>query len=531
MKKYSAAVIMALLAATVTIGVAQDPIYVTDESKDPMYTEKEYNSREMAGRAGRIDVPRYRRVAAPAPAPKMVAAKPAAPTPGCGPNGFTLRSGLLQLTKQVPARASLGQNVENTITVNALDNCADVVITDTIPDGGTYVKSEPAAQVAGKKLTWTMDTLDRGQTVTIKVWYKADKEGCLANCATMNAIPRGCAKTLVGSAKLVVNCSLPASATIGSAITKTITVQNVGSAPATDVVVTDALPAGLGGKPLTFNVGELAPGQSKQISVPLKAEKAGQASNPVVAKASNAAEAASSCPIVINQPGVDIKKSGTKEQFLGRQASYDIVVSNTGDTDLQNVVVTDTAPGATKIVSASGAKISGNTATWTMASLKKGAKETVNVVVTTMTPGTHCNKVGVRTAEGLTDNAEACTVWRGVPAILIEVVDEPDPISVGDVTTYTVRVTNQGTAEDKNVQLVANYGKEIDPISGSGSTAVTVDGKTVNFGAVATLAPKQTVTWSIKAKGAATGDHRLKVKMTSDMLTSPVTEEESTHVY
>lgn len=528
MRKLSPMVVMALLTATVTIGSAQEPVYVTDEAKPPMYTEQEYNARPMAGRAERTDVPRYRHVQAPAPAVK---ASPAKPMLGCGPNEFTLRSGLLQLHKQVPARASLGQSVENTIVVTALDNCANVVITDTIPAGGTYVKSEPSAQVSGSKLTWQMDTLDKGQQIQIKVWYKADQEGCLANCATMDAIPRGCARTLVGSAKLVVSCSLPASATIGGAVTKTITVQNVGSAPATDVVVTDAVPAGLGGKAQTFNVGELGPGQSKTISVALKAEKSGQASNPVVAKASNASEAASSCAIVINQPGVDIKKSGTKEQFLGRQASYDIVVSNTGDTDLQNVVVTDTAPGATKIVSASGAKISGNTATWTMASLKKGAKETLNVVVTTMTPGTHCNKVGVRTAEGLTDSAEACTVWKGVPAVLIEVVDDPDPISVGDVTTYTVRVTNQGTADDKNVKLVAKFGKEIDPVSGSGSTAVTVNGKTVEFAPVAALAPKQVVTWTVKAKGAVTGDHRLKVEMTSDMLTSPVTEEESTHVY
>jgi hypothetical protein len=85
----------------------------------------------------------------------------------------------------------------------------------------------------------------------------------------------------------------------------------------------------LGGKAVTFTVGTLAPGQSKTITLPLKAEKAGQASNPVVAKASNAAEAASSCAVVIN----------------------------TGDTDLQNVVVTDTAPAATKIVSASGASV------------------------------------------------------------------------------------------------------------------------------------------------------------------------------
>jgi uncharacterized repeat protein (TIGR01451 family) len=505
----------------------------TEQNRPLIYNEPEYNTRDTAAQASRTDVPRYTEAEtppAPAPAPKVVA-KPAPPSPGCGPNEFTLKSDLLQLHKQVPARASLGQTVENTIVVDALDNCADVVITDTISDGATYVKSEPSAQVSGRKLTWTMDTLDKGQQVTIKVWYKADKEGCLANCATMVAIPRGCARTLVGSAKLVLSCQLPASVTIGSAINKTIEVKNVGTAPASDVVVTDTLSEGLSnasGQPLTFNVGELGPGQSKQITVPLKAAKRGQASNAVVARASNASEANSQCATVINQPGLDIAKSGTKEQFLGRQASYEIVVSNTGDIDLQNVVVTDTAPAATKLVAASGASVSGNTATWTLTSLKTGGKQTFNVVVTTMTPGSHCNNVTVKTAEGLSGSAQACTLWKGVPAILLETKDDPDPISVGETTTYTIRVTNQGTADDNNVKVVATFAKEVDPVSATGGT---VSGKTVTFTPVPTLAAKQVVTYTITAKGAAAGDHRLKVNLTSDMLTEPVTHEESTHVY
>jgi uncharacterized repeat protein (TIGR01451 family) len=437
------------------------------------------------------------------------------------------------LNKRVPARGSLGQELEADLTITALDNCANVVIADTIPEGSSLVKSDPPAKVTGKSLVWTVDTMDKGSTLNLKVWYRADKEGVLVNCATMAALPRGCAGTVIGSAKLVVACQLPASVNVGSAFTKTIEVKNTGNAPATDVVVTDTLSGGISaeGQNLTFKVGELAPGEAKQIKLALKATKRGDAGNAVVAKAGNAAQANSQCAMVVNQPGLDIAKTGTKEQFLGRTASYEIVVSNTGDTDLRNVNVTDTAPAATKIVSAEGARISGNTATWTLATLKAGAKENLKVALTSMTPGEHCNGVAVKSAEGLSDTAQACTTWKGVPAILIEVVDNPDPISVGDSTTYTIRVTNQGTADDKNVKIVANFDKEINPVSAEGSTKATVDGKQVSCVPVGVLAPKQSVQWTINAKGASTGDHRLKVLLTSDMLTAPVTEEESTHVY
>lgn len=61
-------------------------------------------------------------------------------------------------------------------------------------------------------------------------------------------------------------------------------------------------------------------------------------------------------------PGVELLKVGTKEQFLGKAADYTITVSNTGDTKLTNLVITDTAPAATRIVTAAGATVAGNVA-------------------------------------------------------------------------------------------------------------------------------------------------------------------------
>ncbi len=482
----------------------------------------------------RTEVPRYSREEPPAkPAP----AAPAAPKAEAKPvasNEFTIKNDLLQVQKRVPAKGTLGQTLESQLIITALDNCAEAVVTDTIPDGSTFVKAEPPAQVAGNKLTWALGNLDRGQVIHAKIWYRADKEGTLVNCATLAAIPRGCAGTMIGKPALSIEKSGPATAKLGSDVTYTIVVKNTGTSDADNVVVTDNVPEGLaaasGEKVLTYNLGTLAPGTAKSIPVTLKATKRGEVCNPAVAKSTNAGEVKDDACTVIVQPGLAITKTGTKDQFIGRNASYQVVVSNTGDTELKDVVVTDTAPAATRIVSASGASISGNVATWRIPSLAKGGKQSFDVVLTSSTVGRHCNSVAAQ-AEGMREVAEACTDWRGQAAILIEVVDEPDPISVGESTKYTIRVTNQGTADDANIKIVANFGKEIDPTSASGSTAGTVNGKVVNFGTVARLAPKQTVSWTINAKAVATGDHRLKVELTSDVLKSPVTEEESTNVY
>jgi len=58
-----------------------------------------------------------------------------------------------------------------------------------------------------------------------------------------------------------------------------------------------------------------------------------------------------------------------------------------------------------------------------------------------------------------------------------------------------------------------------------------VQDKVVQFEPYLQLAPKQTIEYQIRAKGKEPGDGRVKVYLTSDLLRTPVVEEESTHVY
>lgn len=468
---------------------------------------------------------------------KGVPAAPAEPAVAARPvgNTFELTTEAVRLVKRAPAEVDLGGTYESVIEVHALTQAAGVLVTDTIPAGASYVKSEPEATLSAGQLSWRLDKMDKGQTKLLKVWLKADKEGTLTSCTTVTAVPQGCLATVVGRPVLGIEKTGPAKAVVGSDVVYTVVVRNTGSAVARAVVVKDAIPEGLthasGQKELVINVGDLQPGEAKQITVATKAAQRGRVCNVATAKSANAGEVKADACTLIVQPQLQVQKTGTKEQFIGRTAEYDIVVRNPGDESLTGVVVTDTAPSATRIVAAPGATISGNQATWRMAELKGGASETLKLTLSSATPGTHCNRVNVGSAEGLTASSEACTLWKGQAALLIEVVDNPDPILVGESTVFTIRVTNQGTADDTNIKIVADFAKEIDAVSATGATAATVSAKKVEFAPVARLAPKQTVQWTITAKGVSTGDHRMKTLLTSDLLATAVTEEESTHVY
>ena len=99
-------------------------------------------------------------------------------------------------------------------------------------------------------------------------------------------------------------------------------------------------------------------------------------------------------------------------------------------------------------MSAAGATINGNVATWNVGTLDKGAEKSFDVVLTSKVPGNYCNSAAVSTAQGLKESAQACTDWIGVTGVLVEVVDDPDPIQVDEFTTFTLRVTNQGSSRN-----------------------------------------------------------------------------------
>ena len=89
-------------------------------------------------------------------------------------------------------------------------------------------------------------------------------------------------------------------------------------------------------------------------------------------------------------------------------------------------------------------------------------------------------------------------------------------------------ISNQGFADIHNVKASYMSDQETTPLS---SPQGTVRGENVNFLAVARLAPKQVITYSIVVKGVKVGDSRNKVILTCDELQTPVEETESTTVY
>jgi len=470
---------------------------------------------------------------APTSTPPATGGAAAAPPPAQASTG----TGLVTLVKNAPSLVGVGDQFTYELIATAQHEAADVMVVQTMPAGASYVSSDPEPAREGNKLTWALGTMSQGESKTIRLTVKADKEGDLVNCATVTAVPSVCITTTVGTPQLAIRKSGPAVAQLGQDVTYTVVVENSGKIAARDVVVTDTLPDELTSgdqKQLTFQVGELAPGSSKTISVPVKASKRGKCVNGVVAVSSNAGKVSAEFATTIAKPEVNIQlTTQDRELFINRPATYNIEASNPGDTRLTGLVITGTAAPETVIATAEGATVSGTTAIWKFDELGVGEKKNYAMKVVSKVPGTFATSARIATAEGLQDAAQDCTTtWRGVTGVTLEVTDDPDPIQVGETSKFSIKVTNQGSVLNiSELSIVATLPAELEVVPGTVSDGGAVDGKTITWPVVPTVGPKGSVPRSYVAKGVKAGDGRTKVSITTATRKNPIEQIESTTVY
>jgi len=217
-------------------------------------------------------------------------------------------------------------------------------------------------------------------------------------------------------------------------------------------------------------------------------------------------------------------------RFIGRPAAFEITVQNTGDAPARDTILTDPIPAGAEFIAAPGGQLMGDRVVWNLGTLAPGATTTVRVTLNPTALGPLRNTA---TAEAYCARATGTATLevRGISAILLEVVDHPDPIEVGGQVTYTIEVTNQGSATATGIVIDCLLQPEMKYVSATAPVAARVEGQRIQFAPLPALAPKAKALYTVIAEGLSVGDTRFKVTLETDQTTSPVEETESTHVY
>jgi uncharacterized repeat protein (TIGR01451 family) len=436
------------------------------------------------------------------------------------------------MTKTMPREATLGGEFVADLNITAQACAGNVVVLDKVPDNASYVRSEPAATVDGNQLTWKIGDMDAGQTINAKIWLKATKEGTIVNCATVSADPRVCGATRVVNPAIQLTKSEPGDVVICDPIPVTLVVKNSGSSQLTGVKVTDSMPDGLssdGKNVVVLDAGSLAPGESKQFKFNAAAAATGKYQNTAQATSDQGVTAKATASTAVHQAVLTVNCKAREQQYLGRPFDVCLTVANTGDAPAAGAQVTMPVPAGLTVNSATaGGRVSGNSLVWDLGSLGVNAPQNLCVTLVSANAGSFDFSATAKGTCAAPVSTSCATKVVGLAAILLEKADNPDPVAVGETTTYTVKVTNQGSADDNNVKMVVTIAPELAPVSASQGT---IEGQTVTFPTVPRLAAKAAVTYTIVAKGVKAGDGHTRFTLTSDVLKSSITAEESTTVY
>jgi len=215
------------------------------------------------------------------------------------------------MTITMPREAAVGDPFTYEINITAAQCVGNVMVTDLIPQGAIFVRSEPPADQQGDRLRWNLGDLDKGQTATIKTTLRSDKEGALASCAMISSEPRTCSSPInIGKPLLATTMTGPDTALVGNTVTYLYTVSNKGSMVAKTVHAVVELPEGLisvnDQSRIGIEIGDLAPNESKTISGAIKTLKRGKFNSVANTSSSNAGESKADVTTTVLQPGLKL---------------------------------------------------------------------------------------------------------------------------------------------------------------------------------------------------------------------------------
>jgi fimbrial isopeptide formation D2 family protein len=427
-----------------------------------------------------------------------------------------------------PGTVSRGDTVHFVIEVTIDGNDAtNVVVTDTIPDGLSYVggSSDPAVtSVNDQILTWDVGDLAQGTyTFEYDATVGEDASGTLTNvgCIDTDELDNElCDNSSVlveqPSVDIVKDNNAEGPVTRGSTVHYTLTV-TVTDGPAHDVIVTDELPDGinyktdtaapsagfslsLDGRTLTWDAGTLATGTHTFRYDGLVANDAPIGSDITNTGCVAASDDATDEPICDNStvtvtpPSLTIVKDNNfngEAVVRGQTIDYTITVE-VMDGPMQNAVVTDTLPAGLTYVTDSGSpeptSVAGNVITWEIGELATGEHTfTYQATVDEDASGTLTNLACVDADELDSELCDQTTVEVTPPSVdIVKENNTEGPVTRGSTVHYTLTVTvENGPAHDVVItdDLPAGITYKTDTADPSAGFSLSLDGRTLTWDA------------------------------------------------
>ncbi|WP_191621224.1 DUF11 domain-containing protein [Marinihelvus fidelis] len=404
-----------------------------------------------------------------------------------------------------PDPVTVGEVLTYTVTVSngGPDDAPDVSMTDMLSGDVTFQSasaSQGSCQHNAGTVSCDFGTIANGASATATIMVVPQVAGQLSNTASVDSgaddpNPDDNSVTIMTTVEAATpNSDLsisksanPDPVTVGATLTYTVTVSNGGPDDAPDVNMTDMLSGDVtfqsaaasqgscqhNAGTVSCAFGMITNGASATATIMVVPQVAGQLSNTASVDSGaddpnpgdNSVTIMTTVEEATATSDLAISKSANPDPVtVGEMLTYTIMVSNGGPDDAPDVNVSDmlSANVTFQSVAASQGSCQHNAGTVSCAlgTVANSASATVTIVVIPQVAGELSNTAAVNSgADDPNPDDNSVTITTTVDAassssdLAVSTVASPDPVTVGEVLTYTITVTNGGPDEAPDVNL------------------------------------------------------------------------------
>ena len=330
-------------------------------------------------------------------------------------------------------------------------------------EGATFVSASNNGQYDSSRnaIVWNMNKMNQGQSAELTYAVMSKGSGVYTVCATATAKFVDCISAEIVKPLLSCNVNIPEKMSLLDGYVRgDFSVKNAGRYVAKDCTVEvtlNNLQLESGQQYVKFTGVSITAGDSYAKSLKIKPIADGDCSMLVRVTCPTANNTECSDAAVVATPELTISKSAPGLVYVGSTFLYSITVKNIGNAEVTNLVIRDHMPeGMSYVGSTYSGRFSRGKVTWRLNSL--GAKRQVKVYIKVKavqekaSPGWE-NVVYANCNELNRIKANAFTIVDIVPALNISIIDDIDPVRVGDTFVYTIAVNNEGKEEATNVRV------------------------------------------------------------------------------
>jgi len=370
----------------------------------------------------------------------------------------------------------------------------NVSVSDTLPPGSVFVSATPtqgSCSQASGTVSCSIGNLPSGASPSISIQVRPQAAGTITSSASITSLTpdtdtannSASAQTTVDPAAdlSITKTDSPDPVRVGQQLTYAVTIDNAGLSPATDVSVSDTLPAGVtfdsatpsqgscseASGTVTCSLGTVANGAGASVSITVTPQAAGSITNTAtvssaVTDPSPADNSASAVTTVDPVADLSVTKTDFPDPVLtDGLLTYTLTVQNAGPSDATGVALTDTLPVGVVFVSATPSQGSCTQAAGqvecTLGALAASGSANAEVKVRPQSPGTITNQASITSSTHDPDTgnntATAQTTVEPAADLSLTKSDSPDPVLVGQQLTYTLSVHNSGPAAATGTSL------------------------------------------------------------------------------